>query len=125
LCPHSFDVNLCCFCRLTSDISDMIETDDLDIFTLPDLEQYNVSIYYVTDSVTWQEASCTFLSQPNFVVWKMYHMIIWKQKQHKFTSKECGHNIILLQLHSFGNLFIYYHKASGSLKSVPIKRKKI
>ena len=30
----------------------MIETDDLDIFTLPDLEQYNVSIYYVTDSVT-------------------------------------------------------------------------
>ena len=23
----------------------MIETDDLDIFTLPDLEQYNVSIY--------------------------------------------------------------------------------
>ncbi|XP_052077045.1 transmembrane protein 131-like isoform X3 [Mytilus californianus] len=27
--------------RLTSDISDMIETDDLDIFTLPDLEQYN------------------------------------------------------------------------------------
>ena len=80
LCPHSFDVNLCCFCRLTSDISDMIETDDLDIFTLPDLEQYNVSIYYVTDSVTWQEAWCTFLSQPNFVVWKKYHMIIWKEK---------------------------------------------
>ena len=57
----------------------MIETDDLDIFTLPDLEQYNVSIYYVTDSVTWQEAWCTFLSQPNFVVWKKYHMI-WKEK---------------------------------------------
>ena len=29
--------------RLTSELTDFIETDDLDVFTLQDLEEYNVS----------------------------------------------------------------------------------
>lgn len=37
--------------RLSADLTDYIETDDLDIFTLPDQEDYNVSIFWKWD---WQ-----------------------------------------------------------------------